>query len=184
MPEPHDLRRRACSSSNAFSSANTRTWSQSGPVGTLTPGNGNDRVVSAARAVVYFAISLGRWTRVQGTLGAVSVAYTITLFVRTSEPVAQRAGEYLVSQVVQRNQGVTATATGDGVGWASFELVTDHDLRSQVSVFERDLIDTELPIWPLSMTLTTRTDSVKDQIAWGWKEVALRHSTTATDSLN
>lgn len=95
------------------------------------------------------------------------MAYTITLFVRTSESVAQRAAGFLIDELVQRDPSVAATAIGDGVGWASFELVTNTDLRCQVSAFERDLFDTDLPIWPLAMTLNTRPDSVRDKIAWG-----------------
>ena len=95
------------------------------------------------------------------------MAYTITLFVRTSEPVAQRAAEDLVSQLSQRDPSMTAVPSGDGVGWASYELVTGRDLHARMTGFERDLLPREPVAWPLSLTVDTRPDSVKRQIAWG-----------------
>jgi hypothetical protein len=95
------------------------------------------------------------------------VAYTITLFVRTSEPVAQRAAEDLVSQLARRDPRVTGVPSGDGVGWASYELITDRDLHAQLSDFERDLLPPESRVGPISVTVTTRPDSVTRQVAWG-----------------
>jgi hypothetical protein len=95
------------------------------------------------------------------------VAYTISLFVRMSEPVAQRAAEDLVRQLIQRDPGVNGVPTGDGVGWASYQLITGRDLHAQVSDFERDLLPPEPRFWPLSVTVNTRPDSVKRQIVWG-----------------
>jgi hypothetical protein len=95
------------------------------------------------------------------------VAYQITLFVRTSEPVAQRVAGELVSRVAQRNPSVTGVPTGDGVGWSSYDLTTGRDGAAQLSEFERDLLPPELGVQSLSVAVTTRPDSVKDQIAWG-----------------
>lgn len=95
------------------------------------------------------------------------MAYEITLFVRTSEPVAQRAAEDLVSRVARRDSSVTGVPTGDGVGWSSYELTTGRDLATHLSEFDRDLLPPELGAQSLSVTVTTRPDSVKDQIAWG-----------------
>jgi hypothetical protein len=95
------------------------------------------------------------------------VAYEITLFVRTSEPVAQRAAEDLVSRLAQRDSSVTGVPTGDGVGWSAYDLSTGRNVAAQLSEFERDLLPPELGSQSLSVTVTTRPDTVKDQIAWG-----------------
>jgi hypothetical protein len=99
--------------------------------------------------------------------GAAVLAYTITLFVRTSEPVAQRAAGDLVGQVVQREPGVSVVPQGDGVGWASYELSTARDLRGQVSDFERDLLPPDLRVWPVAFTVHTGPATVKERVARG-----------------
>jgi hypothetical protein len=96
-----------------------------------------------------------------------TVASTIMLFVRTSEPVAQRAIQQLIDQVVQREPIATAMPDGDGVGWASYELSTERDLRADLSDFERDLLQPDPRSSPISVEVNTRPDLMKEQIAWG-----------------
>jgi hypothetical protein len=95
------------------------------------------------------------------------VASTIMLFVHTSEPVAQRAIQQLIDQVVQREPTATAKPDGDGVGWATYELSTGRDLRAELSDFERDLLPPDPRSWPVSVEVNTRPDLMKEQIAWG-----------------
>lgn len=95
------------------------------------------------------------------------MAFIIMLFVRTSEPVAQRAIQQLIDQVVQRAPAATAIPDGDGLGWASYELSTGRDLRAELSDFERDLLPPDARRWPVSVEVNTRSDLMKDQIAWG-----------------
>jgi hypothetical protein len=95
------------------------------------------------------------------------VAYSITLFVRTSEPVAHRAAQQLVNEIVQRDPAVTATADGDGVGWISYDLTTDRDLRIDQDDLIGDLLSRDPASGSVSMEVNTRPDLVKSQIEWG-----------------
>ncbi|MCM0673912.1 hypothetical protein NCC78_04210 [Micromonospora phytophila] len=95
------------------------------------------------------------------------MAYMITLFVRSGEPVAQRAIHRLAQEVTRRDPAVTTTAAGDGVGWAAYELSAERDLREQVSNLELDLLPPDPKSWPVLLQANTGPQAVKAQIEWG-----------------
>ncbi len=95
------------------------------------------------------------------------MAYTITLFVHTSEPVAHQAARQLVDELERRDPAVTATPVNDGVGWISYDLSTDRDLRDDLDDLIRDLLPPDPQDGSVSIEVNTRPDVVKRQIEWG-----------------
>jgi hypothetical protein len=92
------------------------------------------------------------------------VTYSITLFLQSREPVAQRLLDNIVSGVVERQPTTSAALTGDGVGWATCDLTSDRDIAAEARALYPDAVGPAERTTPISLRVTTRPDVVRDAV--------------------
>lgn len=100
----------------------------------------------------------------------VAMAEVMTLFLRSGEPVAQRLLDELVTELRARYPVVTATSTGDGVGWASCQLASDRDVAGEARVRYPAAVAAGEQTTPVALRVVTRPDTVKHAVNDGLRQ--------------